>query len=260
MAKFTFPNEIWYHIFSYLDEKSLRTIASVCKLFFELVRGNEKLSGCIILRSVFLKDLATKIKNSEWIWERWPSLKTLKIPIVHSEYSDIYFKSNIFTSVYEKEAHKLIQEMKFETCSNLEKVVLFNCCWSVKENSDLKKSFAYEVFHHGHVMEYSFQPKDIPLIISWENTTVINLSDFDAVFASRFGKIEEVAKSLHTLSVRVNYFCILLQEKFNNGDSFMFDGLNRTLKSVELEFRGHVCHGASPMVLFLLKTLGKKCT
>ena len=86
MANSILPNEIWCHIFLYLDEKSLRTIASICKLFFELVRGNEKLSGCIILKSVPLNDLAIKIKNSEWIWERWPSLKTLKIPIVHSEY------------------------------------------------------------------------------------------------------------------------------------------------------------------------------
>ena len=80
------PSEIWCHILSYLDEKSLRTIASTCKLFFELVRGNEKLSGCIILKSVTLKDLATNIKNSEWIWDRWPSLKTLKIPL-QFEYS-----------------------------------------------------------------------------------------------------------------------------------------------------------------------------
>ena len=61
------PNEIWCYIFSYLDEKSLKTIASICKLFFEIVRGNEKLSGCIILKSVPLNDLAIKIKNSEWI-------------------------------------------------------------------------------------------------------------------------------------------------------------------------------------------------
>ena len=231
---FMLPNEIWCYIFSYLDEKSLKTIASICKLFFEIVRGNEKLSGCIILKSVMLKDLAVKIKNSEWIWERWPSLKTLKIPIVHSEYSDIYFKSNIFTSVYEKEAHKLIQEMKFETCSNLEKVVLFNCCWSIQESSDLMKVF--DGLRHGHVMEYSFHPKDIPLIQSWENITAIHLSDFDTNFSSIFGKIEEIAKSLHTLSITVNHFDRLQLRKFHNRDSVMFDGLNRTLKSVDLEF------------------------
>ena len=229
---FMLPNEIWCYIFSYLDEKSLKTIASICKLFFEIVRGNEKLSGCIILKSVMLNDLAMKIKNSEWIWERWPSLKTLKIPIVHSEYSDIYFKSNIFTSVYEKEAHKLIQEMKFETCSNLEKVVLFNCCWSIQESSDLMKVF--DGLRHGHVMEYSFHPKDIPLIQSRENITAIHLSDFDTNFSSTFGKIEEIAKSLHTLSITVNHFDRLQLRKFHNRDSVMFDGLNRTLKNVDL--------------------------
>ena len=237
MANSILPNEIWCHIFLYLDEKSLRTIiASICKIFFELVRGNEKLSGCIILKSVMLKDLAIKIKNSEWIWERWPSLQTLKIPIVNTEYSDdyIYHKSNVFTSVYEKEARKLIQEMKFETCSNLEKVVLFNCCWSIQENSDLMKVF--DGLRHGHVMEYSFHPKDIPFIQRWENITAIHLSDFDTNFSSTFGKIEEIAKSLNTLSISVNHFDRLQQRKLQNGDSVMFDGLNRTLKSVDLEF------------------------
>ena len=149
MAKFMFPNEIWYHIFSYLDEKSLRTIASICKLFFELVRGNEKLSGCIILRSVTLKDLATKIKNSEWIWDRWPFLKTLKIPI-HLKPLDLYhlYLYHIYDDTSEKEAHNLIRKMKFEMCPTLEKVVLFNCCWSVQENSDLEKSVDNKVFHN----------------------------------------------------------------------------------------------------------------
>ena len=228
MANFILPNEIWCHIFLYLDEKSLRTIASICKLFFELVRGNEKLSGCIILKSVPLNDLAIKIKNSEWIWERWPSLKTLKIPIVQSGPSMMY------KNVYEKEAHKLILEMKFETCSNLEKVVLFNCCWSIQKNSDLMKVF--DGLRYGHVMEYSFHPKDIPLIPSWENITVIHLSVFGNEFTSTFRKIEEIAKSLHTLSISVNVFDRLQHRKLQNGDSVMFDGLNRTLKSVDMEF------------------------
>ena len=244
-----FPNEIWYHIFLHLDEKSLRTIASICKLFFELVRGNEKLSGCIILKSVMLNDLAMKIKNSEWIWERWPSLKTLKIPMEHSEYLDAY-KSNIYTSaslctsVYEKEAHKLIQEMKFETCSNLEKVVLFNCCWSIQENSNLMKVF--DGLRHGHVMKYSFHPKDIPLIQRWENITAIHLSDFNTNFSSVFGKIEEIAKSLHTLSIIVNHFDRLQQRKFHNGDSVMFDGLNRTLRVLSWNL-GAMCAMAAPL-------------
>ena len=163
MAKFMLPIEIWCRIFSYLDEKSLRTIASSCKLFFELVRGNKKLSGCIILKSVVLKDLATKIKSSEWIWDRWPSLKTLKIPIHFEHLTDIDEST-------EQEVFDLIRNMKFETCSSLEKVVVFNCCWSIQEYSFLRKRFPG--LRHGYLMEFSFHPKNISLIQSLEHITV----------------------------------------------------------------------------------------
>ena len=170
MAKFMLPIEIWHHIFSYLDEKSLRTVASSCKLFFELVRGNEKLSGCIILKSVVLKDLATKIKSSEWIWDRWPSLKTLKIPI-HFEKIPTHFEylTGIDQST-EKEVFDLIRGMKFETSSSLEKVVVFNCCWSIQDFPFLRKRFPG--LHHGYVMEFSFHPKNISLMQSLEHITV----------------------------------------------------------------------------------------
>ena len=163
MAQFMLPNEIWYHIFLYLDEKSLRNITSTCKLFFELIRGSEKLSGCIILKSVTLKDLATNIKNSEWIWDRWPSLKTLKIPLQY-EYWDSTDRST------EREIFDLIRDMKFETCSTLEWVVVFNCCWSMGENVNLMKRF--DGLLGGHLMEFSFHPKDIPLTQTWKNITV----------------------------------------------------------------------------------------
>jgi phage terminase large subunit len=102
----------------------------------------------------------------------------------------------------------------------------------------------FDGLRHGHVMEYSFHPKDIPLIQRWGNITVIHLSDFNTNFSSIFGNIEEIAKSLHTLSITVNHFDRLQQRKFHNGDYVMFDGLNRTLKSVDLEFgstQGYNC-------------------
>ena len=94
----------------------------------------------------------------------------------------------------------------------------------------------FDGLRYGHVMEYSFHPKDIPLIPSWENITVIHLSVFGNEFTSTFRKIEEIAKSLHTLSISVNVFDRLQHRKLQNGDSVMFDGLNRTLKSVDMEF------------------------
>ena len=192
MAKFMLPSEIWCHILSYLDEKSLRTIASTCKLFFELVRGNEKLSGCIILKSVTLKDLATNIKNSEWIWDRWPSLKTLKIPLqfeyskewspLKSIWTDSKQSAQFYTEVdsleystgtdrsTEREVFDLFRSMEFETCSSLEKVVVFNCCWSIKVNYDLWKRF--DGLRVVNLMEFSFHPRDIPLIQNWNHITV----------------------------------------------------------------------------------------
>lgn len=128
------PSEIWCHIFCYLDEKFLQTIASTCKLFFELVRGSEKLSGCIILKSVRLKDLAIKIKNYEWIWDRWPSLKTLKIPL-QFEYLTGTDRST------ERDIFDLIRDIKFETCSTLEKIVVFKCSWSMDENFEFDVTF-----------------------------------------------------------------------------------------------------------------------
>ena len=167
MAKFMLANEIWCHIFSYLDEKSLRTIASTCNFFLELVRGNEKLSGCIVLKSVRLKDLATKIKNSEWIWDRWPSLKTLKIPIQFEDLTGLIGSTDQLT---ETELFDLIRDMKFETCPTLEMVVLFNCCLSRNENYDLIELF--DGLRAVNLMEFSFHPKDVPLFQSWKHITV----------------------------------------------------------------------------------------
>ena len=75
------PVEIWYQIFSYLDKTSIRSVSATCTLFFEIVRGDEKFSGHVILKQIDLGQLLIKIKSSEWTRERWPCLKTLEIPI-----------------------------------------------------------------------------------------------------------------------------------------------------------------------------------
>ena len=75
------PVEIWCQIFSYLDQSSIRNVSAACTLFFGIVRGDEKLSGHVILKQINLRQLLTKIKSAEWTWERWPCLKTLEIPI-----------------------------------------------------------------------------------------------------------------------------------------------------------------------------------
>ena len=75
------PNEVWCDIFSYLDKKSLKNVTATCKLWFGMIRGNEKFSGRIKMKFTDLKDMAAKITDSEWLKERWPSIKVLEVSL-----------------------------------------------------------------------------------------------------------------------------------------------------------------------------------
>ena len=73
------PNEIWCNVFLRLDEKSVRSATLACKNWFGLIRSDPNISGHICLKDHSLKEFLTKIEKSEWIWERWPALKTLEL-------------------------------------------------------------------------------------------------------------------------------------------------------------------------------------
>ena len=79
--EFNLPNEIWCGIFSYLDKKSLKNITNTCKLWFGMIRGNEKFSGYVKMKFTNLEDMSTKITDSEWLKERWPSMKILEVSL-----------------------------------------------------------------------------------------------------------------------------------------------------------------------------------
>ena len=72
------PKEVWCIIFSYLDENSVRSASATCKLWFELIRSDLKISSHIYLGNDGLNEFGTKLEKSEWMWERWPVLKTLQ--------------------------------------------------------------------------------------------------------------------------------------------------------------------------------------
>ena len=61
------PNEVWYIIFSHLDERSIHCVSETCKLWFELIRSNVKSSSHICLVNDNLKKFQTKLEKSEWI-------------------------------------------------------------------------------------------------------------------------------------------------------------------------------------------------
>ena len=78
---FNLPNEIWCEIFSYLEEKSLKNVTATCKLWFEMIRGNEKFSGYVKMNFTDLKDLSKTVTASEWLRERWPSMRILEVSL-----------------------------------------------------------------------------------------------------------------------------------------------------------------------------------
>ena len=71
------PNEIWCEIFSYLD--SLKNVTATCKLWFGIIRGHEKFSGHVKMKFTDLKDLSKTVTDSEWLRERWPSMRVLEV-------------------------------------------------------------------------------------------------------------------------------------------------------------------------------------
>ena len=99
------PNEIWCEILMYLDKKSLKNVTATCKLWFGIIRGNEKFSGHVKMKFIDLKDLSKTITeatqycvhgglqqikgslaektatDSEWLRERWPSMRVLEVSL-----------------------------------------------------------------------------------------------------------------------------------------------------------------------------------
>ena len=107
------PNEIWYIIFSYLDNKSWKSASLTCKYWLEVIRNDQKFTGHIVLKDSDLVDFQTKIENSEWIWERWPVLKTLELGEESPE----------FEPQSAQEAIDAVKTINFEHCSTLENVI-----------------------------------------------------------------------------------------------------------------------------------------
>ena len=103
------PKEVLCIIFSCLDEKSIPSASKACKLWFDLIRSDLKLSSRICLVNDGLKEFQTKLEKSEWIWERWSALKNLELQSF-PYYSD------------ELEAMRLVKSINFKRCVTLEKV------------------------------------------------------------------------------------------------------------------------------------------
>ena len=76
MACFYLPNEIWCKIFSYLTLEPKKSATATCKLWWSLIRENQKLSGYILIS---WSNMEEALEKSQWNWNNWPALKTLEL-------------------------------------------------------------------------------------------------------------------------------------------------------------------------------------
>ena len=104
LEKTIFPNlpqGVWCIIFSYLPKESRKNATSTCKLWFQIIRADSRFSGSISIPW-------SKLKSSNFDWDNWPSLKTLKI-------TDSSFPSP-------KMALQAMKALNLKRCQILEKV------------------------------------------------------------------------------------------------------------------------------------------
>ena len=195
------PREILCIIFTYLEEKSMRSASETCKLWLELIRNDSNFSSHIVLKYNGLKELKLKIERSEWIWDRWPVLKVLKLgpTSVH-----------IDEPVSADEALDLVKSINFKECPTLEKVI-------ISVNFPLDDFFTE--FHLGFkiatVEQLTFNPKHANESFGREQISVLHI-DLDAsnpfMDLSMFDLniFEYLNDSIQTVKLTVKYIKTIL--------------------------------------------------
>ena len=143
------PREILCIIFLYLDKKSLRNATASCKLWFDLIRSDIKLSGYICFENFGVEALFRKLAIGKWNWARWPVLKTLKFGgMSAAKIQNISSKK--MTSYISSESTIFC----FKGCPTLEKVVISCSCTLTGIFPELPNSPL------GIIEELTFDPKD----------------------------------------------------------------------------------------------------
>ena len=229
------PNEVWYIIFSHLDERSIQCVSVTCTLWFELIRSNVNTSSQICLANDNLKKFQTKLEKSEWIWERWPVLRTLEFGRSHMICDHVVNEPH-----FASEAMNLVKSINFKQCETLEKVVFsLNFDPAIPYSSrNLMKKYCMVA----HMEKLTFNPHVEIKSFGMEHILNLHISLNMDINANRTCEglhfIGEKAKSLQKLTIsleRTKSVC-------NTGEglalvissfSRMFVGLNDSLETIE---------------------------
>ena len=110
MADFYLPNEIWRKIFSYLPLAPKKNATATCKLWWSLIREDQKLSGFI---SISWSNLEKALEKLQWNWNNWSALKILELHTL-----EIVEDSR-------EAVQKVIEKLSLKDCQSLE-LVLFD--------------------------------------------------------------------------------------------------------------------------------------
>lgn len=237
------PNEIWCIIFSYLDENSVKNATVTCKLWFELIRSDSNLSGHVILQHFDLDELQTKIENSQWIWERWPVLRTLE------------FERGIEPESA-KEALDSLKSIKFELCPTLENVIfgvnfdLVELFPSFQESLVTVEKLTFNPNFGMNSLGFEFKEVLGLEHVSWLH---INLKAFQSY--KTLDLIEKNAKNLVKITINIVHFFDTNSEMLKATFDKLFKGLNTTLKTVHLNNMAKLVDGN-----IILQSLSENCT
>ena len=237
------PKEIWCIIFSYLDVKSVKNATVTCRLWLELIRSDSNLSGHVILQHFDLDELQTKIENSQWIWERWPVLRTLE------------FERGIEPESA-KEALDSLKSIKFELCPTLENVIfgvnfdLVELIPSFQESLVTVEKLAFDPNFGMKILGFEFKEVLGLEHVSWLH---INLKAFQGY--NTLDLIEKNAKNLVKITINIVHFFDTNSEMLKATFDKLFKGLNTTLKTVHLNNMAKLVDGN-----IILQSLSENCT
>ena len=212
MVELNLPTEIWCKIFSYLPFKSKKNATTTCKMWFRLIRDDQKFSGYILISWHNMEKAIDKLKWN-WDWNNWPALKTLEL------------KSHPLAIVGDSRAtiQKAIEKLSLKDCPTSFEEVLLDVdltllkthCWS---RSLLKyQRSTDQVFGLGQKLDsmekwkqYELNMKALKILNSlWSGgggfmasgTICQNRGDLGLFAASILEKMDEISTSNDLLSL-----------------------------------------------------------
>jgi len=235
------PNETWSQIFSSLGLSSKKSASLTCKRWFEIIRRDRGLSSHLCL-TLSAKELLNSIKNSDWLWNNWPSLKTLKLS----------------GKQFGPKADPSLKEINFKKqCPSLEKVILPAYC-------DLEV-FWPELGHGlGRVEEISFNPQNEEnlTLFNMKHVTVLKIARVsgkdlwdDATFCDAMKFVGKYAENLYWLQISIHENHDWSRDVLENGFFPMIQNISHQLTKVTLDLEGIDDH----LKCAIYKTLSDQC-